>query len=86
MKGDTSADRRLLTTRWRNDADEAAIDPSHDGNMFSFYYRSRLDMALSGGGRFTCEDMRPGCPGMTADDGQPAHYAYIDLVTTPDGR
>ena len=86
VKGDTSADRRLLTTRWRNDADEAAIDPNHDGNMFSFYYRSRLDMALSGGGRFTCEDMRPGCPGMTADDGQPAHYAYIDLVTTPDGR
>jgi hypothetical protein len=54
--------------------------------MFSFYYRSRLDIGLAGGGRFTCEDMRPGCPGMVSNDGQPADYSYIDIVTRPDGR
>ena len=36
--------RRLLTNRWRHDAAEAAVDPNGDGNMFSFYHRSRLDI------------------------------------------
>ena len=61
MKGDEGAVKRLLTDLWRRDAQEAAADPHHDGNMFSFYYRSRLDIALPGGGRFDCENMRPGC-------------------------
>ena len=65
VKGDATADQRLVTDRWRADADEAAVDPKGDGNMFSFYYRSRLDIGLSGGGRFLCEDLRPGCPGLT---------------------
>ena len=63
MKGDAGADKRLLTKRWQSDALEAAIDPDRDGNMFSFYYRSRLDIR-TGGGRFTCEDLRTGCAGM----------------------
>jgi dienelactone hydrolase len=84
VKGDASADKRLLTNRWRGDAAEAAVDPLGDGNMFSWYYRSRLDIGLSGGGRFVCEDMRPGCPGLVADDGQPASFEYIKLVTSPD--
>jgi len=86
VKGDDTAERRLLTDRWRDDRQEAAIDPNHDGNMFSFYYRSRLDIGLAGGSRFTCEDLRPGCPGLVSSDGQPADYSYIDIVTTPDGR
>jgi dienelactone hydrolase len=84
VKGDASADRRLLTGRWRADAEEAAVDPHQDANMFSFYYPSRLDIGLAGGGRFTCEDMRPGCPGLGADDGEPARYSYLDVVTSPD--
>jgi dienelactone hydrolase len=85
LKGDPTADRRLITNRWRSVADEAAVDPNHDGNMFSFYYPSRLDIALSGGGRFKCENMRPGCPGMVNDDGFAGDYSYLKIDTTPDG-
>jgi len=77
VKGDPAAGARLLTTRWRDDAEEAAVDPDGDGNTFSFYYRSRLD--IDG---FTCEDLRTGCPGMAPDDGGP--YSYYDLATAPD--
>jgi dienelactone hydrolase len=86
VKGDPAADKRLLTDRWRADAPEAAVDPNGDGNMFSAYYKSRLDIGLNGGGRFLCEDMRPGCPGMVAAsaDGQPAAYDYIKVATAPD--
>jgi hypothetical protein len=84
VKGDATADRRLLTDRWRGDAEEAAVDPNGDGNMFSFYYRSRLDIGLSAGGRFVCEDLRPGCARLSANDGEPAQYSYLDRVTRPD--
>jgi dienelactone hydrolase len=78
------ADKRLLTSRWRSDAAEAAVDPTGDGNMFSWYYRSRLDIGLSGGGRFKCEDMRTGCPGLVSDDGQPKDYEFVKIDTSPD--
>jgi dienelactone hydrolase len=84
VKRDASADKRLLTNRWRADAPEAKVDPHGDGNMFSWYYRSRLDIGLSGGGRFKCEDMRPGCAGLAANDGQPASYDFIKIVTSKD--
>jgi dienelactone hydrolase len=86
LTGDPDADKLLLTDRWRADAAEAAVDPNGDGNMFSSYYKSRLDIGLRGGGRFLCEDMRPGCPGMVAAsaDTQPADYEYIKLATSPD--
>jgi dienelactone hydrolase len=84
VRGDPGADQRLLTSRWRSDAAEAAVDPNGDGNMFSAYYRSRLDIGLAGGGHFLCEDMRPGCPGLTTSDGEPASYEYIKIVTSPD--
>jgi hypothetical protein len=86
LKGDAAADKRLLTNRWRNDAQEGAVDPNHDANMFSFYYRSRLDIGLSGGGRFVCEDIRPGCPGMVSGDGYTGDYSYLKIDTTPDGQ
>ena len=86
VKGDASADQRLLTGRWRSDAEEAAVDPTGDGNLFSRYYRSRLDIGLAGGGRFLCEDLRPGeCPGLTDADGVPAGYGYIKEANVPDG-
>ena len=42
LKRNRRADRRLLSDRWRADPAEAAVDPRGDGNMFSFYYRSRV--------------------------------------------
>ena len=80
VKGDASAVRRLVTDRWRNDSAEAAVDPHGDGNMFSFYYRSRLDIA-----GFHCENLRAGCAGMESDDGEPPNYSYVKVDTTPDG-
>jgi hypothetical protein len=86
LKGDPSADLRLLTNRWRTDGQEAAIDqPNHDGNMFSFYYRSRLVLHRTGGGTFACEDMRAGCSGLLSNDGYQGDYSYLAVDTTPDG-
>jgi len=81
-----SADAMLLTQRWRDDPVEANVDPNHDGNAFSFYYYSRLDITLADGQRFDCEDLRDGCPGMvpTGDDGWPGNYSYFSIDTTPD--
>jgi dienelactone hydrolase len=84
VKGDANADDRLLTDGWRSDAQEAAVDPHQDGNMFSWYYRSRLDIGLSGGGRFVCEDMRTGCPGMRSGASATGAYEYIKIATSPD--
>ena len=101
VKGDPSADRRLLSDRWFNDAQEAAVDPDGDGNMFSRYYRSRLDIGLAGGGRLDCEDIRPDamrpdppstypantCSGWVprSSDGWPGNYDYVAINTSPDG-
>jgi dienelactone hydrolase len=86
LKHDASADRRLLSDRWRSDATEAGVDPNHDGNAFSFYYYSRLDIHRAGGGVFDCEDLRDGCPGMTpaSADGYRGTYSYAAIDTTPD--
>lgn len=85
LRGDRSADRRLLTNRWRGDAQEAAVDPTGDGNLFSFYYRSRLAIHRSGGGLFDCEDVRTGCAGLTAADGVSGPYSYLAAARTKDG-
>jgi dienelactone hydrolase len=93
---DLSADRRLTSARWFGDQREAAVDPDGDGNMFSRYYRSRLDIGLDGGGRFDCEDIRPdpmrpnsypACPAFVprAEDGWPGDYDYVAIDTSPDG-
>jgi dienelactone hydrolase len=86
VKRDPAADRRLLTGRWRDDARTREIDSTAppDGNMLSFYLRSRLDVGLAGGGRFTCEDLRAGCAGMAAGDGEPLAYSYLREATTED--
>jgi dienelactone hydrolase len=71
VQGDPSADARLVTDRWRADAPGAEVDPEGDGNLFSFYYRSRLDMAS-----FGCEDLRSGECGLRPD-GEPVPYSYL---------
>ena len=79
VKHDPSADRRLLTNRWRHDAQEGAIDPDHDANMLSFYYPSRLDIR-----GFHCEDLRKGCPGLSDRDGFSGDYSYVAIDRSPD--
>lgn len=86
VKGDVSAQRRLLTTRWLDDAQEAGVDPNGDGNLYSTYFASRLDLGHDGGRRVQCEDLRGGtasCPAL-APDGQPADYSYVAIATAPD--
>ena len=84
LKHDPSADARLLTERWRHDPVEAGVDPNHDGNAFSFYFYSRLDFGLAGGGRFDCEDLREGCAGMASADGYNGSYSYASIDTARD--
>lgn len=81
-----SADKRLLSQRWREDPAEAAVDVNHDGNAFSFYYLSRLDIHLHSGQAFDCEDMRAGCAGMvpTKRDRFSGEYSYLGIDTSPD--
>jgi hypothetical protein len=78
VQGDPTADARLVTDRWRADAPGAAVDPEGDGNLFSFYYRSRLDMAS-----FGCEDLRSGECGLRPD-GEPVPYSYLAEALSPD--
>ncbi|HVT21593.1 MAG TPA: hypothetical protein VHE57_09425 [Mycobacteriales bacterium] len=85
LKHDASAYRRLVTTRWQHDGQEAQIDAFGDPNMFSFYYHSRLDIRTPGGGRFRCETLRRGCAGMTAHDGYRGLWRYVNVDTTKDG-
>jgi hypothetical protein len=85
VKHDPSADRRLLTQRWRQDAQEGAVDPGGDGNMFSFYHPSRLDFTLSNGSKVDCENLRAGCPQLTGADGWPGTYSYVAIDRSPDG-
>jgi hypothetical protein len=87
VKGDRSADSRLLTKRWLNDRQEAAVDPDHSGNMFSFYYRSRLDIHVRDSGlrarrRFHSENLRSG-KGLVRDC-ERVPFNYLDVVTSPD--
>ena len=84
LKRDCTADRRLLTQRWRYDGEEASIDPGHDGNMFSFYYPSRLDIHLVSGRRYDNEKLRDDTRGLTFSDGYSGQYAYIHVDRSPD--
>jgi hypothetical protein len=84
VKGDPTADARLLTNRWRHDGEEGAIDPTHDANMFSFYYPSRLEFHLANGTLYDCERLRPGCPGLSDNDGYPGEYSYLAVDRSPD--
>jgi dienelactone hydrolase len=84
LKKQRSSDRRMLTNRWREDPVEAGVDLHHDGNAFSFYYYSRLDLHLINGTPFDCENLRKGCPGMVTES-NPGGYSYLETDTTPLG-
>ena len=85
LKRDCTADRRLLSDRWRHDGEEAAVDqPNHDGNMFSFYYRSRLDIRLANGRRYRNENLRDDATGLSPRDGFGGSYSYVAIDRSPD--
>jgi dienelactone hydrolase len=77
VKGDKKAESALLTDRWRDDARGAAVDETGDSNLFSFYYRSRLNL-----GKVACEDIRSGCPVLAPDGKGP--YSYLAAAGLPD--
>jgi dienelactone hydrolase len=83
VKRDPGANARLVTSRWRSDPGDRAADPAGRGNLYSFYYRSRLDIGLSGGRRFRCEDLRAGKCAL-APDCDAATYSYLAIATSPD--
>jgi hypothetical protein len=77
------ADRRLATSRWRDDEPGQAVDLNDDGNLFSFYFRSRMNVGAARGGRLTCGDLRAGCPDLRGDrDARP--YSMIEDAHRPD--
>jgi dienelactone hydrolase len=82
--GDKTADARLLTDRWRKDSTEAGVDPNHDGNLFSFYYRSRLNFHRTNGSHVVCDDVRKGCSALSANDGFKGRYSYLAAAQTKD--
>ncbi len=84
VKGDRTALRRLLSDRWRHDGVGATVDSNGDGNLFSLYHRSRLDLGHDSGPRVRCEDLRRGCDALVRRDGRPASYSYLAEATSPD--
>lgn len=84
VKGDPTALRRLLSDRWRHDGIGASVDPAGDGNLFSRYYRSRLDLGHDGGRRVRCGNLRRGCADLVRRDGRHASSSYLAVATSPD--
>ena len=52
--------------------------------MFSFYYRSRLDIHLANGRRYDNEDLRDDPTGLVNDNGYPGTYSYVSIARSPD--
>ena len=71
-------------SRWRHDEIEAGVDPSHDGNAFSFYYPSRLDVHRYGGRHVLCRNLRAGCAALVRHDGVRGAYRFVRIDQSPD--
>ena len=84
VKGDPTADARLLTDRWRDDPVEHQLDDQsgagEGGNLYSFYFRSPLAFRLADGTAVSCADARLGCAALRADDGVPRDKPYSYLT------
>jgi predicted alpha/beta hydrolase len=81
LKHEPAADAMLTTSRWRDDLITGQVDPTHDPNMYSYHYLSRLDITLANGKRFACENVRGGCLGQTSrtTDCGPANYSFLPI-------
>jgi hypothetical protein len=82
LKHRRSATRRLLSDRWRHDPAERAVDVGHDGNLYSFYYRSKLAIHARRHGHsrlVSCGNLRAGCSDLVpkSRDGYPGEYSYL---------
>ncbi len=87
VKGEARAVKRILSDRWRADAKAASVDPTGDGNLFSFYFRSPVAITTPEG-RFECSDLRGGCEGRLvprARDGFAADWSFLSERVTPSG-
>ena len=82
VKRDRGADRRLLTDRWLADPPGAEVDLRGDANLYSFYFRSPLDISLRGSHRAVCEDLRAGCSALGPDGGPPVYDFVADAWDT----
>ncbi len=82
----SAGESMLLSDRWRDDPVESLIDLGHDGNAFSFYFYSRLDVHTLAGQAVDCEDLRDGCAALipAAHDGFTGGYSYHALDTSAD--
>jgi hypothetical protein len=82
LKGDPTADRRLLSSRWRDDAAGAVVDLDGDGNLFSWRFRSRIAYRRTKGPHdlVICDDVRAGCAALVdaTQDGGPASYSFLE--------
>ncbi len=87
VKGnDPTADARLLTNRWCADEQSAAVDLDGDGNLFSFYHRSKLKFRLDTGGSARIDDLRAACEegfGLAAD-GFPVPFDQLRYASVRD--
>ena len=79
LKGDPTADGRLLTDRWRADPVDKGLDAGEGGNLFSFYFRSPLAFHTHDGALVACDDAHAGCAALRADDGVSRDHPYSYL-------
>ena len=80
VKGDPTADARLLTDRFLADPVEQAVDASEGGNLMSFYLRSPFAITAADGSALSCADLHSGCAALRGDDGLPREPAYSYLA------
>jgi len=82
LKGDPTADRRLLSARWRNDGAGAAVDLDGDGNLFSWHFRSPIAFRRTEAPQdlVVCDDLRAGCAALVdaTEDGGPVWYSFLE--------
>ncbi len=87
VKGnDPTADARLLTDRWCADTPSAQVDLDGDGNLYSFYFRSKLKFRLDAGGTARIDNLRQACQegfGLKAD-GFPGLFDQLEYASTRD--
>lgn len=72
----SGADSRLMSDRWLEDKPGRAVDLNDDGNLYSFYLRSRFALTDAGGNPQVCDNMRAGCANMSPD-GAPKPYSFV---------
>jgi hypothetical protein len=88
LKRDPTAASRLMTGRWRDDARSQVVDPAKDPNMFSQFFRSRMDIHTLRGRRAACADLRKGCSSLVpaSQDCGPKDFGYLIVDRARESR